>query len=186
MRHIPIAVVVLLGVVASSCSDASSRGITNPSTATKTLSPSFSVDRRSEPSVTGAGEFVLTNVGNVHEFIQNTAIQRADGSVDGEFLLRNDFQGGQWAVGRIVCVGVFGNRANLAGVIVRSSTPVAPPGNYLLWSLIDNGEGRKAAPDLISNVFEFSSESVALDHCNHPIDVGTLYPVQEGNYQVRD
>ena len=184
MRQATVVLGMLCGAVLVSCSDSP----TVP--ASKGLAPnagaSFSKQKRGrEASATGMGMYVLTNVGGVRQALENAAVLHEDGSVTGEFFLRNDFNGGQAARGRIVCLGVAGNRANLAGIITKSNTSVAPAGNYLLWSIVDNGEGKRSAPDMVSNVFEFTSKDVAMDHCNFPIDVGTMYPVQHGNYEVR-
>ena len=185
MRQATIVLGLFCSAVLVSCSDAPT--VPNLSGLRPSAEASFSRSNRGrEASVTGRGVYVLTNIAGVRQALENAAILHADGSVTGEFFLRNDFDGGQMAWGRIVCLGVAGNRANLAGVIVRSNTPVAPAGNYLLWSIVDNGEGKHSAPDRVSNVFEFRDKSVAMDHCNFPIDVGTMYPVVQGNYEVRE
>src|SRR5262249_38702222 len=58
--------------------------------------------------------------------------------------------------GTIDCLDIVGNVATMSGVVTDIS-PVSPPflvvGSHILFQVIDNGEGSKAAPDLISLTF---------------------------------
>ena len=89
--------------------------------------------------------------------------------------------------GDVVCMGITGNTARVAGQIrqlwvnnVQVPIPVAPTHNY--WVVIDNGEGQ-ATVDFVSPM-AFTIAAGAQAHCAAGLP-SVVFPLQEGNVQVQ-
>jgi hypothetical protein len=92
-------------------------------------------------------------------------------------------KGGAWH-GTLDCLSVTGNVATMSGVVTDIS-PVVPPffvvGSHILFQAIDNGEGTKTAPDLISLTFFFGT---GVNPGCTGFGVFATIPVEHGNVQV--
>jgi hypothetical protein len=137
-------------------------------------------------SVTGTGHVTITL--NEVDFWRNfayTAIERADGSVAGQF----EFQARQLSVrvhGRVTCLSVVGNAAWLGGVIEQMvgsfPNPAVGPGTPVWWRVVDNGQGANAVADLISGLGTMGDE---LAYCAARPAAPMFRPLEAGNIQVR-
>jgi hypothetical protein len=78
------------------------------------------------------------------------AVQRADGSVTGEWVDRfSQVNGGGGIHVAINCLNVIGNRAYVSGVVTQSSSS-DQVGQPALTKLVDNGRSANDPPDQIS------------------------------------
>ena len=88
--------------------------------------------------------------------------------------------------GEVICMGITGNTARIAGQITKVwrngvQVPITAR-THNVWVVIDNGEGQ-GTPDQVS-LMGFQTAPVAATHCA----VGTptiVFPNQEGNVQVQ-
>jgi hypothetical protein len=106
----------------------------------------------------------------------------------GNVVFHITFPGGQ-SVGKgdVVCMSIIGNIAHVAAVwtdfrINNVVTPI-PPGQNLIWTVQDNGEGSNDPPDLVSLMFQTSTGGGQV-HCTvgRPLP---LLPNNNGNVQVK-
>ena len=89
--------------------------------------------------------------------------------------------------GDVICMGITGNTARIAGQITKIwrngvQIPITAR-THNVWVVIDNGEGFQAAPDQVSPM-GFQTAPVAAIHCA----TGTptiVFANQEGNVQVQ-
>jgi len=80
----------------------------------------------------------------------------------------------------ITCLSVVGNEAWLGGVTTRSNNEFLPVGTEWVWHVVDNGQGKNAAPDQLS----FFSRFAGAENCGAHLDLG-LFDWTEGNVQVK-
>ena len=120
------------------------------------------------------------------EKYSSNAIRHADGSVSGQFELKSEQDEGLRIHGDVVCFTVIGNVARLAGRVDQSNTPIVEEGAYVVWTVVDNGEGNKSPPDLTTDFFGPVSEEAAAFHCAVGFNLGPFLPVLGGNLQVHD
>ncbi|MFN2563920.1 MAG: hypothetical protein ABR499_02755 [Gemmatimonadaceae bacterium] len=133
-------------------------------------------------SATGSGH--LTAAGELRTFAFS-AVERADGSVAGQFELFARSAGVR-VHGEVVCLQVVGNRAWMGGVIRQTSDPTrAQAGTETGWRVADNGEGRAAPPDQTSLMFVNQPPGFAQSYCRG-MSPTPMNPVEKGNIQVRD
>jgi hypothetical protein len=87
-------------------------------------------------------------------------------------------------LGSIVCARADGatGTARLAAHVERSTTPLAPVGSFLVWTVVDNGEGALAV-DLASELVPIVDPAVVRGHCS--AGLLPLTAAQGGNIQVR-
>ena len=137
----------------------------------------------------------------------NTALATGSGQIHAgsppelrtfSFTARTDGSGvssGQWellnrsldirAHGNVDCLSVSGNVATIGGQVTEID-PSTPPnfvvGNFVVFQVIDNGQGSNAPPDLISLVFFFPTGSPN-PGCTGFGTFATT-PVEHGNIQV--
>lgn len=135
-----------------------------------------------EQSVTGHANIVLDYFNNAIERYSQSAIRHADGSFSGEFELSSQQAGSLRIHGDVVCFHIVGNTAYLAGIVDQSNYEGVTPGSYVVWNVIDNGEGANDPPDLTSDFWEVSPEGATFQ-CTQGIEFFTL-PVVSGNLQV--
>lgn len=106
-----------------------------------------------------------------------------DGSVDGTFQLRvhRTLGGGAKLHGRVTCMVIEGKRAWLAGIVEKAVGQ--HEGKAYGFKVVDNGEGRSAAPDqFASRRFPPSAEGYCADK---PDDVShPVHDMEAGNIQV--
>jgi hypothetical protein len=131
--------------------------------------------------VTGHANVFLPNF-QAEQKYSNSAIRHADGTVSGEFQLKSEQDGGVRIHGNVICFTIVGNTARLGGVIEKSSEP-AFEGVHVVWTIIDNGEGRNDPPDLTSDFFG-ATPAQAQFHCAVGFNLAPFLPVLGGNLQV--
>jgi hypothetical protein len=131
--------------------------------------------------VTGHANIFLPNF-QAEEKYSNSAIRHADGSVSGEWELKSEQDGGVRLHGDVICFTIVGNTARLGGFIEKSSEPILE-GLHAVWTIVDNGEGGKAPPDLTSDFFLATAEETLL-HCAVGFNLAPFLPVLGGNLQV--
>ena len=83
----------------------------------------------------------------------------------------------------ISCLSVAGNQAWVGGTVTHThDETIVAEGTHFVWSVVDNGEGKKASgPDQMSFFF-FTGDPGT---CNNQFDVGTPLDWQSGNVQVK-
>ena len=176
------ALVGVIGLALSACSDSASNRLTSPKSPS-----SLELDRTTgKPQiVTGGVEFLLPEAPGIvtPTRYEMAAIRNPSGDVKGELEIHVQRATDQVFHGELVCFQTVGNSAHLAARVTRSNVDFVPPGTYLAWSVVDNGEGRRSAPDQTSNFF-IVSEQLALLHCMNGGINPPLYPVAHGNIQV--
>jgi hypothetical protein len=90
--------------------------------------------------------------------------------------------------GDVICMATVGNTTRIAGIIRNIwvnnvQIPIPTPGpthNY--WVVIDNGEGQ--APVDFASPMAYTIAPGAAAHCSTGLP-NTVFPIQEGNVQVR-
>ncbi len=80
----------------------------------------------------------------------------------------------------IDCLNVSGNVATISGVITHSDVALYPEGAPIWLRVVDNGEGRKSPPDLVSPLFAIYGAPVA---CTTSLFAAAT-PIEGGNVQV--
>jgi hypothetical protein len=139
-------------------------------------------------SVTGHAEFV-TATGIRFSYSVN-AIRHKDGSVSGEF--QNHVENattGEFILRahvEIVCFTIAGNTARIGGIIERQKggapLPEDPRDRQGFITVVDNGEGADAPPDLASP--PAVARDSAFEHCETGL-FRPLFQIEHGNIQVR-
>jgi hypothetical protein len=88
--------------------------------------------------------------------------------------------------GDVICVGITGNTARVAGLIRKlwvNNVLVPNPGpTHNIWVVVDNGEGQ-ATPDQVS-LMQYTLAAGAQTHCATGLP-SFVSPNQEGEVQVR-
>jgi hypothetical protein len=151
-------------------------------------SPSFSKDDAGSAAgdhVTGSATIILPGFDNALERYSIDAERHADGLVSGEFEEFSAQTGGQRIHAHVVCFTVTGNSARLAAQLDQSNVPFGPVGSYVIWSVIDNGEGKKAAPDQTTDIFFGGTAAQAQFHCQTGFNLAPYFSSLRGNLQVR-
>ena len=130
-------------------------------------------------SATGSGQIHVSGELRTFTF---TAHTDSSGVTSGETEAFNRSGGTRWH-GTIDCLVIVGNVATMSGVVTDIS-PETPPflvvGSHILFQVIDNGEGSKAAPDLISLTFFYGTGF----NPGCTFGVFATIPVEHGNVQV--
>jgi len=126
------------------------------------LLPSQSWAQAPTDLVTGSALISFTLGGEQHW--QFSAKQDPDGSASGQLQLVTSQANGGKVHGAIFCVSSDPDTgiARLAALIDRSTTPLAPAGSYVIWTVKDNGPG---ADDATSDLVPTNAFSAAL-HCS--------------------
>lgn len=135
--------------------------------------------------VTGHATIFLPGF-NAEEKYSNSAIRHADGSVSGQFELKSAQDGGLRIHGDVVCFTIVGNTARIAGRVDKSNTTLVPEGTYVIWTVVDNGEGANDPPDTTSDFFGPFNEAGANAHCAVGFNLAPFLPVLDGNLQVHE
>ena len=147
--------------------------------------PSLSVsDNARQQRVTGNATIILPDFGNALERYSLSAIRRADGGVTGEFEETSEQDGGQRIHAQVYCFTVTGNSARLAARIDQTNVSFGPSGSYVIWSVIDNGQGAASAPDQTTDVFFGATQANADFHCRVGFNLAPYYSSLRGNLQV--
>jgi len=138
-------------------------------------------------SVTGHADFV-TATGFRFSY-SLSAIRHEDGSVSGQFENHlENAQTGAFVLNahvRITCFAISGNIARVGGVIERQTGRPLPPGiTEGFITVVDNGEGDAASPDLASPP-RVGGDGSALTQCVTGGMSLPLFPIERGNIQVQ-
>jgi hypothetical protein len=135
--------------------------------------------------VTGSATILLPNFGNALERYSVSALRHPDGSVTGEFEEYSGQEGGQRIHAQVVCFTVTGNSARLAARIDQTNVWFGPVGSYVVWSVIDNGEGVKSTPDQTTDIFFGGTAAQADFQCRTGYNLAPFFPSFRGNLQVQ-
>jgi hypothetical protein len=105
--------------------------------------------------------------------------------VGGQFELFTEQEGGIRVHGTITCLGIRDNDGelvgHLGGAITQSTVPDFVGGN-VVWTVVDEGEGKAAPPDLASDL-SFATPEELEGFC--AFDFGLfVIPSERGNIQV--
>ena len=130
-----------------------------------------------------AGDALLTLSGDATYRWRFTARDGPAG-VSGELELLAGQADGPRLLGSIVCTRADGatGTARLAARVERSTTPLAPVGSFLVWTVVDNGEGALAV-DRASELVPIVDPALARGHCS--AGLLPLSPIEDGSIQVR-
>ena len=180
MRRLVQGATVLSAVVIIGCSVGSDLTTPRPNATTPTLAARTARQER----VTGSATILLPLFGNALERYSLSAIRQSDGSVAGEFEEFSEQEGGQRIHASVYCFTVTGNSARLAARIDQTNVSFGPVGSYVVWSLIDNGEGAKSQPDQTTDIFFGGTQAQADTHCRTGFPLAPYYPSLRGNLQV--
>ena len=151
------------------------------------LQPSFA-NTGLQQRVTGHANMILGLLGGAEQKYSQSAIRHADGTVTGQFQLQSEQVEPALRIhGAVTCFTIVptpqGGVARLGGVIEKSNTPLAPEGVFVVWTVIDNGEGANDPADLTSDFFPTSALGAEL-HCEIGFNLAPFMPVVGGNLQV--
>ena len=170
-------------VIVAACGDHS---VTAPETGGLNASSSVLAERFTDirqQEVTGHAYYLVTSERNQFEEYSLSAVRHKDGRFSGEVEIKSAINDGFRIHGEIACFTTVGSTARLATRVTQSTNRNVVPGAYLFWSLIDNGEGGKAAPD-VSSQFFLADQALALYHCATGVTIPAFYEVLHGNLQV--
>lgn len=180
MRGVEVGAMVLCVVGIVACGDRAESGSTQWAIA----SPARSISG-AEHRVTGSATVILPNFGNALEHYSVSAIQHGDGTVTGEFEEFSEQEGGQRIHAEIYCLSVSGNSARLAARIDQTNVSFGPTSSYVIWSVVDNGEGARSAPDQTTDIFFGATPAIADFHCRTGINLAPYFSSLRGNLQVQ-
>jgi hypothetical protein len=133
--------------------------------------------------VTGSATIILPAFGNALERYSISAI-RENGRVKGEFEEFSGQEGGQRIHADVYCFSVTGNTARLAARIDQTNVSFGPKGSYVIWTVVDNGQGARTAPDETTDIFFGGTQAIADFHCNTGINLAPFFPSMRGNLHV--
>lgn len=180
MRRLGQGATVLCAVLFVGCSAGSDLTTPRLNAAATSLS---SRDARPE-RVTGSATIALPLFGNALERYSVSAIRQKDGSVTGELEEFSEQEDGQRIHARVYCFTVTGNSARLAARIDQTNVSFGPIGSYVVWSVIDNGEGAKSPPDQTTDFFFGGTQAQADTHCRTGFNLVPYFSSIRGNLQV--
>jgi len=137
-----------------------------------------------QESVSGHVEFINA-IGN-HIRYSIHAVRHRDGSVSGEGEEHAETPAGDFVRRThvtVVCFTVAGNVARIGVVVDQTRGAGLPPGTEGFLTVVDNGEGHEAPPDMAS-VGVAGPPGSAQAHCDRGLP-RPLFPIDAGNIQVR-
>lgn len=113
------------------------------------------------------------------------ARKETDGTVSGQFKIRQEWNGGQDLEADIMCFTIVGNKAYVGGVL--KAVDGVPYNGHLALRLVmvDNGEGSKDAPDQSSQAAAAIETFQPQAFCNNASLVLPMHNLVRGNLQVR-
>ena len=133
-------------------------------------------------SASGQGQiFIQTPTASGTRTFSFNAETQSDGTTVGHAQLVNRFNDTILHI-RLDCLRVIGNIASMSGEVTSTNTPIFDTFSEAVFSVLDNGEGANAPPDLISFAF-FDLPLPGFD-CQSQLFPPDL-PIVNGNVQVR-
>jgi hypothetical protein len=164
-------------------------GAIAPEAAGTEATSSIQIRKAGSISAHGGASFIVpedvfgAEVGNVLTF---NAQKDADGSLGGQFNYHQTFMGETFKFnGPVTCFNVYdGNRAKIGGLVKLSNDVTLPPGVFIWWSVIDNGQGAGAPPDE-STIIGAGDEAANEAFCDDPaVPRFGPWEIAGGNFQV--
>lgn len=140
-------------------------------------------------SASGGADWVLEVFGfTIPQTLGFSARKYADGTVRGHINYHQTFEGETFKFNATVtCMNVYdGNRVKYGGEVIVSNDPTVPPGTFMWFQGIDNGEGADAQPDQSTGSgFGTAVENQAF--CDDSAEPNPLFLAGvNGNIQVSD
>lgn len=140
----------------------------------------------------GHADFVFTGIRSKYTF---TSVTTAFPAAKGRFELHRWFPDGRMLVmtGDVECMTIVptpeGGEARMSGRVdqlrVDNVDVFVPPDlDRTIWTVLDNGEGNDATPDIASGLFNFRTAAEAELHCATGI-IQSGFFITRGNLQVR-
>lgn len=135
----------------------------------------------------GGGSMTLEVFGfTIPQTLGFTAKRHADGTVRGQIQYHQVFEGERLTFhANVTCMEIYdGNRVKFGGEITKSNDPDFPPGGYIWFHSIDNGQGAGAPPDR-STGSGFGTEAENEAFCASPAPPNPIFLADlDGNIQV--
>ena len=177
-NYLSIAVTTAFAVALSACDGAP----TSPPDGLG-LTPSFSNGGGPVFKVTGGGSVVRTDIlGSPREIYGFNAQKDGSGAVKGQAEVHFPSDNLNMHID-VTCLSISGNNAWLSGPVTRTDLPDDfPVGTVFVWRVVDNGQGKAADPDRISNFF-FNPTNFPPDQCNAQQNFAT-FPWTNGNVRI--
>ena len=89
----------------------------------------------------------------------------------------------QRASGKIFCFSIVRDTARLAGLLERSTVPFGPVGTYVIWNVVDRGNGK--VHDLTTDFYFGGTQAQATAHCAGNLLRGQpFFESRRGNIKV--
>jgi hypothetical protein len=133
-------------------------------------------------SATGSGQLIDPSNPSANRTFSFTARKDSSNNSSGQLELFNRGTGVRLH-GEINCLNVVSGTATMSGTFTDANAAGAGfVGDPFWFQVVDNGEGAKAPPDLISLVFIFSPTGVP---CSNTTFFPASIPITGGNIQVR-
>ena len=137
----------------------------------------------------GGADWVLEVFGFViPQTLGFSARKYSDGTVLGHINYQQTFEGSTFHFNATVtCMSVYdGNRVKFGGEVQVSNDPTLPPGTFIWFQAIDNGEGANAPSDMSTGSgFGTNDENQAFCDASTPPNPLFLAPIN-GNIQVAE
>src|SRR5215470_10249248 len=117
--------------------------------------PVTSVAAKGNPSANGGGTTIEGGIKSTFVF---NAVMLKNGSVNGH-LVYHFREGTVTIYMKIDCLNIMGNKAALSGTVTKLTGTPKPfefVGQKAVFTVVDNGQGKGASPDLISDVILFA------------------------------
>ncbi|HEU4635624.1 MAG TPA: hypothetical protein VFS41_05555, partial [Edaphobacter sp.] len=130
-----------------------------PATATSlSTDRTGSEDGRAKVKQAVNGALLFMADGSTRELIEESARLTVDGSIDGQFHVKDDLHDIR---GSVTCFTIEDEEVRIAGQVRESNSPYVAAGTYLAWTQVDNDArakndatkgGRPRTPDMTSQV----------------------------------
>jgi hypothetical protein len=177
-------VICAAGIMACSSGEVTAPGARRaPTSPELSSSTDREKDRGAVQSVTGHAKIQLPYEGTPFQQYSVSAIRHRDGSFSGKFHETSEQDGGQRASGRIFCFSIVRDTARLAGLVERSTVPFGPAGTYVIWNVVDRGNGK--VHDLTTDFYFGGTQAQATAHCAGNLLRGQpFFESRRGNIKV--